>query len=114
MQVVNVTEAKSRFSELLSRATAGERFLIRRRERSLAVLINAAELDQLERQAGASIRLALALGQDADLLAQVSAEQVHPAMSAFGLWKDAPEFDQLADEIYDNRSQQVVRSGADL
>jgi antitoxin (DNA-binding transcriptional repressor) of toxin-antitoxin stability system len=35
MEGINVAEAKSRFSELVSRAASGERFLIRRRERPL-------------------------------------------------------------------------------
>ena len=32
METINVAEAKSRFSELISRAGNGERFLIQRRE----------------------------------------------------------------------------------
>jgi prevent-host-death family protein len=110
MQDINITEAKSRFSELISRTLSGERFRIRRRERPLAVLINAVELEQLQRQAEAAQRLALALGQDLELLKQIEAGEVHPAMAAFGLWRDEPDLDGLVDEIYQNRQQQGSRS----
>ena len=60
METINVAEAKSRFSELISRAATGERFIIQRRERPVAALIGAAELERLER---AARRLALVLGQ---------------------------------------------------
>ena len=36
METINVADAKSRFSELISRATSGERFIIQRRERPVA------------------------------------------------------------------------------
>ncbi|MEI8306498.1 MAG: type II toxin-antitoxin system Phd/YefM family antitoxin [Chloroflexales bacterium] len=38
METINIAEAKSRLSELLSRVLAGERFPIQRRERPVAVL----------------------------------------------------------------------------
>jgi prevent-host-death family protein len=47
MERINVAEAKSRFSELISRAAAGERFIIQRRERPVAALIGAAELERV-------------------------------------------------------------------
>jgi prevent-host-death family protein len=50
MNAINVGEAKRRLSELVSRAAAGERFLIRRQERPVAALISAAELERLERR----------------------------------------------------------------
>lgn len=106
---VSVGEAKSRFSELISRASAGERFTIVRRSRPVAILINPDELEQLERRADAARRLAIALGQDADLLAQIEAGKIHPVMAAFGLWKDDPDFDNLVDEIYSNRVAQSTR-----
>jgi prevent-host-death family protein len=114
METINVGEAKSRFSELISRAAAGERFLIRRRERPMAVLISSTELERLERTSQAARRLALALGQDAELLRQVEAEEIHPAMAAFGLWRDEEELATLADEIYANRQRQVSRSRVTL
>jgi len=61
MQTISVGEAKSRFSELISRTAAGERFLIQRRQRPVAVLISAPELERLERASRAARRLALAL-----------------------------------------------------
>jgi hypothetical protein len=50
-------------------------------------------------------RLAVILGQDADLLRQVEAEEVHPAMAAFGLWNGVEELAMLADEIAANRER---------
>lgn len=114
METINVGEAKSRFSELISRAAAGERFLIRRRERPMAVLISSTELERLERTSQAARRLALALGQDAELLRQVEAQEIHPGMAAFGLWRDEEELATLADEIYANRQRQVSRSRVTL
>ena len=114
METLSVGEAKSRFSELVSRAMAGERFLIRRRNRAAAALIGSAELERLERLSQAARRLALALGQDEELLGEVEAERVHPAMAAFGLWRDQKELSTLAEEIAANRRRQVPRSGASL
>jgi hypothetical protein len=54
-------------------------------------------------------RLALVLGQDAALLKQVEAQEVHPAMAAYGLWRDEPELAALADEIRTNRQDQSSR-----
>ena len=48
---LSVAEARSRFSELISRAASGERFVIERRLRPVAVVLGAAELAQLERGA---------------------------------------------------------------
>ncbi|MBN1993644.1 MAG: type II toxin-antitoxin system Phd/YefM family antitoxin [Anaerolineae bacterium] len=103
MHSLNISEAKSRFSELISRAVAGERFLIQRRERPLAVLINATEFEQLERTAHTARQLAVVLGQNPDLLAEIEAGQAHPAMAAFGLWRNEADLAALADEIYANR-----------
>jgi prevent-host-death family protein len=89
METLNVAEAKSRFSELLSRAAAGERFLIQRRERDVAVLLGAGELERLERSAQLAQRLAGAFGQDAELLARIERGEAHPAMAAAGLWRDS-------------------------
>lgn len=114
MENVSVGEAKSRFSELISRATGGERFLIRRRNRPMAVLIGATELERLERMSQASEQLALALGQDLELLRQVEAQEVHPIMAAFGLWRDQEDLATLTDEIYANRRCQGSRDGPEL
>jgi len=109
MDSLSIAEAKSRFSELISRVADGERFLIRRREHPLAVLIGAAELDRLERTAHLAHRLALALGQQPELLAQIEAGEVHPAMAAFGLWQDEANLAELIDEIETNRHTQPTR-----
>ncbi|MDP1714452.1 MAG: type II toxin-antitoxin system prevent-host-death family antitoxin [Anaerolineales bacterium] len=102
MTTINIAEAKSSFSELVSRTAAGERFVISRRGRAVATLVNSAELERLERGANMAYRLALALGQNATLLEAVERHEVHPAMSAFGLWASA-EFENLTDEIYADR-----------
>ena len=114
MEGINIAEAKGRFSELVSRAASGERFLIRRRERPLAVLIGAAELEKLERGSQAAHRLALAFGQSAELMGQIEAGEVHPAMAAFGLWRDEADLEALTDEVYDNRRRQASRPGISL
>jgi prevent-host-death family protein len=113
MESYSVNEAKSRFSELLSRAAAGERFIIERRDRPVAVLISPDELDQLERAHEASRRLALALGQDIELLDAIERGEVHPAMAGFGLWRD-DELDAIEAEIYANRDRQVSRPVPEL
>jgi len=114
MEAVSMGEAKSRFSELVSRATTGERFLICRRNRRVAVLIGSEELARLERLSETARRLAAVLGQDAELLKQVEDERAHPAMAAFGLWGDEAELSSLADEIAINRRCQVSRGEAKL
>ena len=110
METVSVGEAKSRFSELISRATGGERFLIRRRNRPVAVLIGSRELERLQRLSEMAHRLALVLGQDADLLRQVEADEVHPAMAAYGLWRDVEDLATLADEIAAERERPSSRT----
>ncbi len=103
METINVTAAKTRFAELISRAATGERFIIRRRDRPVAAIISATELDRLEHLSQAAHRLALNLGQDARLLKKIEIGKLHPAMAAFGLWRDEHAFDQLVDRIYANR-----------
>lgn len=105
MTTINIAEAKSNFSELVSRTAAGERFVIQRRGRAVAALVNPVELERLERIASMAHRLAFALGQNAELLQLVEKREVHPAMAAFGLWRDE-EFETLTDEIYTNREIQ--------
>ncbi len=114
MENISVAEAKSRLSELISRAEAGERFVIRRRERPVAVLLSVAELERLERSSKAIYQLALALGQSAELLKQIEAGEVHPAMAVFGLWAHKEEFTNLTDEVYANRERQGARAGVDV
>lgn len=114
METIRVGDAKARFSELLSRVAAGERFLIQRREHPVAVLISAGDLERLDRTARLVQRLALALGQNEDLLAQIERGEVHPAMAAFGLWRDEPDLATLADTVLRTREEQAPRTGVDL
>ena len=60
------------------------------------------EKNKLKRGANMAYRLALALGQNAALLEAVERREVHPVMSAFGLWVD-DEFESLTNKIYVER-----------
>jgi prevent-host-death family protein len=114
VETINVAEAKSRFSQLISRAAAGERFIIRRRERPVAALIGTAELERLERTSRAARRLALALGQGEAILDKIERHELHPAMAAYGLWRDESDLADLADEIAGERSKPTTRPNLDL
>jgi prevent-host-death family protein len=114
MESISVPEAKSRFSEILSRAASGERFIIVRRARPLAALISAGELERLERSAEITRRLAQTLGQSPKLLEEIEAGKVHPAMAAFGLWKDEEDLDNLETQIIVDRSHGSTHPGAEL
>lgn len=104
MDTLTIGEAKSRLSELVSRASAGERFLIQRRSRPVAVVLSPQELERLERSASAIRRLAEALGQDPEVLDRIDRGEIHPAMTAFGLWRD-DEADGIDEEIRAARSR---------
>ena len=106
MENISVGEAKSRFSELISRAAGGERFLIQRRDRPVAALIGVSELERLEKSSRAARKLALALGQSEELLAEIDKGAAHPAMAAFGLWQEEDDLEGLTAEIYSNRRRQ--------
>lgn len=114
MESINVAEAKSRFSELISRAASGERFIIRRRERPVAVLIGTAELERLDRALRAARRLSLALGQEEIILEKVERRGLHPAMAAYGLWRDETDLADLASEIAAERIKPAMRPNIDL
>jgi hypothetical protein len=49
--------------------------------------------------------LAFALGQSKAILEKVERGELHPAMAAFGLWRDDPDLEDLADEIAEDRLQ---------
>jgi prevent-host-death family protein len=114
MESIRMAEAKARFSDLISRVAGGERISIRRREREVAVMINPAELERLERASRSARRLALALGQDSALLEKIERREAHPAMAAFGLWRDEVDLADLSEEIAAERSQSPRRTGVEL
>jgi prevent-host-death family protein len=114
METINISEAKSKFSEYLSRAASGERFIIMRRARPLAALISAGDLKRLERSAEITRRLAQTLGQSPKLLAKIEVGEVHPAMAAFGLWQDEEDLEDLETQIMKNRQRGSSRPRANL
>ena len=114
MEKINVAEAKSRFSELISRAATGERFIIQRRERPVAALIGTTELERLERTSRAARRLALALGQGETILDKIERRELHPAMAAYSLWWDEADLSELADEIAAERLKPPIRPNIEL
>lgn len=44
------------------------------------------------------------LGQSEEILERIRSKKSHPAMAAFGLWRDEDDLDTLAEEIRRNRS----------
>ena len=114
MEKISMSEAKSRFSEFLSRASKGERFVILRRERALAALIGAGELARLERSAEIVRRLAQTLGQSKELLEKIEAGKAHPAMAAYGLWKDEDDLADLEAGVEKNRRRPGSRPKVEL
>ncbi len=114
METINVAEAKSRFSELISRAAAGERIMIQRRERPVAVLLSPGELERLERTSRIARRLALALGQEEKLLERIETRDLHPVMAAFGLWRDDPDLASLDENIRLERHKTSSRPSVDI
>lgn len=114
MEKISIGEARSRFSELISRASAGERFRILRRDHPLAVLISATELEQLERTAKMTLQLARALGQRDEVLRDIEAGKAHPLAAALGLWSDGVELDQVSHEIKRNRKRRSTRPEVSL
>ncbi len=110
MTSITIARAKSHFDELIGRAARGERIVIRRRDRAVAALISATELEHLEQLSHIARQSARALGQRAELLEQIEAGKLHPAMAAFGLWRDENELDDLAERIYANRKNQTARA----
>ena len=114
MKTLNVVEAKSKFSDYLSRTASGERFIIQRRGRQVAALINIDELRQLDRSRALLRRLALGLGQTPDILEKIERGELHPAMAAFGLWSDEEDLADLDESIRTNRDTQPSRPSIEL
>jgi len=114
MENISMSDAKSHFSEFLSRAASGERFVILRRERPLAAIIGAGELARLERSAEIIRRLAQTLGQSKRLLDSIEEGKVHPAMAAYGLWAEEADLAELEKTIKKNRRRASARPEVDL
>jgi prevent-host-death family protein len=114
MENISMSEAKSRFSEFLSRASSGERFVILRRERPLAAIIGAGELARLERSAEIVRRLAQTLGQSKKILESIEVGKAHPAMAAYGLWKGEEDLADLEQTVKKNRRRLSSRPKVDL
>mgnify|MGYP000876415445 CR=1 FL=1 len=114
METIKIGEVRNRFSELITRVIAGERVMIQRREKPVAVLISTGELERLERASRAAHRMALAMGQDPELLEKIETKAAHPAMAAFGLWKDEPDLATLAQEIQEERQKTSSRPDISL
>ena len=114
MENISMSEAKSRFSEYLSRAASGERFVVLRRQRPLAAIIGAGELARLERSAEITRRLAQSLGQSRQLLDDIETGVVHPAMAAFGLWKNEDDLADLEEVVSENRQRKPSRPEVNL
>lgn len=110
MTNISIARAKSHFDELVGRVAAGERIVIRQRNRAVAVLISATELERLEQLSRTVRQSARALGQRAELLDQIERGKLHPAMAAFGLWRDESEPGNLTEQIYANRKNQAARA----
>ena len=109
MKTLTVVEAKSKLSDYLSRAASGERFLIQRRGRSMAVLLGVDELSRLERSQKLLYRLAESMGQRPEIVEAVERGEIHPTMLAYGLWAEEEDLEDLASEIRSNRDAQPER-----
>lgn len=114
MENINMSEAKSHFSEFLSRAANGERFVILRRERPLAAIVGAGDLSRLERSAEITRRLAQSLGQSKKLLTSIEKGDAHPAMAAYGLWGDDVDLADLEAFVKKDRLHSSSRPKVDL
>jgi prevent-host-death family protein len=114
MENISVSEARRHFSEYLSRAAGGERFVILRHQRPLAVIIGAGELTRLERFTEITRRLGHSLEQSKKIMDDVEAGKTHPAMAAFGLWKDEADLADLEEEVKRNRQSSSSRPEVDL
>jgi len=107
MSILSIAEVKSHFSEILSRASSGERIVIRRRSRPIAVLLGIDDLEKLEQSADLGRQMAFALGQDPAILDKIAEGKLHPIMAAFGLWKDEDDLAGLDAEIEATRQPSV-------
>lgn len=75
-----------------------------------AAVISVGDLQRLERSAEVTRRLARTLGQSPKLIEELKMGKVHPAMAAFGLWKDEDNLSDLEKQIMNNRQLASSRS----
>jgi prevent-host-death family protein len=89
-------EFKARLSEFLGRVAFGrERFIVMRRGKPVAAVVSIDDLKQLERiEAGKS--------------SASEKPRQHPIMTAYGLWADRDDLDDLVAEIYANREKWIT------
>ena len=81
---VSVAEAKREFSEIVSRVSLrGERFIIERRGKPMAVLVSVDDMRELE------------LGS--------KGKKQNGLLAAVGAWADYPRLDRVVEEIYEAR-----------
>lgn len=109
IEIITISKLKTRFLEYLSRAENGERFIVIRRARLQAAVISVGDLQRLERSAEVTRRLARTLGQSPKLIEELKTGKVHPAMAAFGLWKDEDDLSDLEKQIMNNRQRASSR-----
>jgi prevent-host-death family protein len=111
---ISVGDAKSRFSEMISRAASGERFVIRRRNRPIAALISTNDLERLEGRQQMGADLARRFGQKASIVQAIETGQVHPLVAFYGIWAKQSEWDTIVSDAYKNRSSKRKRPVVDL
>ncbi len=111
---ISVGDAKSRFSELISRALAGERFVVRRRDKVVAAIIGPDDFDRLEERRKAVVAMSRALGQSENILSKIESGELHPAMAAYGLLAHEPEWDAIVTDIYKKRKRKSKRPVVNL
>ncbi len=111
---ISVGDAKSRFSEMISRVASGERFVIRRRNKPVAALISTADLEKLDDRQKIAADVARHLGKKASIVRALETGQLHPLVAFYGAWADQPEWDNIVTDIYKNRISKRKRASVDL
>ena len=116
MAIVNISvgDAKAKFSELISRAAAGERFVIRRRDKPVAAIIGTDDLERLDGRQKAAAAIARKLGHKTSVIRDIELGKVHPLLALYGTWENQPEWDEIAKLIYRNRRRKSKRPVVEL
>jgi antitoxin (DNA-binding transcriptional repressor) of toxin-antitoxin stability system len=111
---ISIGDAKKHFSELVSRALAGERFRVRRRNKIVAAIVGPEDLSGLELRRMNALREARLLGQRTEILSAIETGDAHPAMAAFGLLAGDEEWDSILEDAYRNRGRKSTRRAVEL